>query len=41
MLVGIIRPEPIINEWLCNGLSEISELVKVANGNGQGVVEDI
>ena len=41
MLVGIIRPEPIIDEWLCNSLSKLSELVKVANGNGQGVMEDI
>ena len=41
MLVGIIRPEAITNEWLCNSFSKLSELTKTAFDNGQGVVEEI
>ena len=41
MLVGVICPEPITNEWLCNSFSKLSELTKTALDNGQGVVEEI
>lgn len=41
MLVGIIRPEAITNEWLCNSFNKIAELTKAAFDNGQGIVEEI
>ena len=41
MLVGVIRPEAITNDWLVNSFSKLAELTKVAFDNGQGVVEEI
>ena len=41
MVVGIITPELITNEWLCNSLDKLATLTKTAYDNGQGVTEEI
>lgn len=41
MIVGVIQPELITNEWLCGALGKLAELTKVAYENGQGVTDEI
>lgn len=41
MVVGIICPEAITNEWLCESLGKLAELTKTAFDNGQGIVEEV